>query len=63
MLKLFLFHITNGLADESIRPLKHFTLLDEFSGDNVNEFMSGADKSLILLTQPFNRIRAYILYT
>ncbi|OYT26755.1 MAG: hypothetical protein B6U97_03100 [Candidatus Altiarchaeales archaeon ex4484_96] len=36
-----------GLADESIIPLQHFKPLDEFAGDNVNEYMTGVDKSYL----------------
>jgi len=36
-----------GLADESIRPLKHFKLVDGFSGDDLAEFNLGKDKSYL----------------
>ncbi|OYT54386.1 MAG: hypothetical protein B6U72_02815 [Candidatus Altiarchaeales archaeon ex4484_2] len=36
-----------GLADESIRPLEHFKLVDEFRGDSVEEFNLGKDKSYL----------------
>ncbi len=36
-----------GLADSSIRPLKHFELVDEFKGTNWMDFATGKDKSFL----------------